>query len=143
MLQCLSSLVVFVTAFFFGVMARRSPKKDWEFIMKGPALLLLIISSALAQTEFSVETAAIAAAEREKHSAEIFRCFMNTGKTGYIGEKCDIKYTPPLEPPGLKPSLKWFRNSFISIFLDIPFELGGIWLGGLFAGRQKSIPKVT
>ena len=50
-LQWISMVVTFAAAFAFGVLAHRSPKRDWEFIKGWPAFALFVISGTVAQME--------------------------------------------------------------------------------------------
>jgi hypothetical protein len=127
-MQWISMAVIFVAAFFFGVMARRSPKKNWDFIKQGPVYALLVMSGVLSQMEASQN-----AAERFRAEYPPPRTVCETviNDMGIAMEKCDlIVERVEIEEPSPYAGLReWGKGMLISMLLDGPIEFLGIALG--------------
>ena len=136
-MECISSFVTFLASVVLGFMARRSPKRDWEFIKSWPGFVLLVISLATSQVEFAASEV-----QRQLGPPPKFVCAWVTDDSGMPVQKCDYVYQKPVpQPPSLAPLLRWLLNLFVSPLLDLPFEFAGIFLGRLVAGRQEAVPK--
>jgi hypothetical protein len=104
-----------------AVLARLSPKRDWEFIKDGPAYVLLGLSvlTALVLPLF---------VPAPDYGTCAFDQYLDHIQTGAVETPCPVTAQLPAVIP-------WV-NSFIRIFIvspvqDIPFELGGVGLGFL------------
>ena len=140
--QWISIVVIFVAAFVFGVLAHRSPKRDWEFIKTVPAIALFVISGALSQMEY-------AKAQRDKLFSGYewqLKCEWKTNDLGMPERECEPIYQQDqrvTEPPPLQSFIDWLVNSLISMFLDVPPEVIGVWLGIMVARKLDRRRQVT
>jgi hypothetical protein len=131
----ISTIVVFVAALVFGYLSRRTPGKDWEFIQSWPAFALLFISMLMGSIEFSQS--------RRWEPGELKgECEWVTNEMGMPERVCQpLTYVGGgfIEPENpLQPLIDWFKNGFISILLDIPPEIIGLFLGGRLAGKKAA-----
>jgi hypothetical protein len=114
----------------------RSPKGNWEFIKNGPAFVLFFIGAVTSQMEFARSQAPVTRPEKfEKVCREVPNEVL-----GIPLQECDFVYTPgtiEFAKPSLSPLLDWFKDGFVSILLDIPVELIGVWLGVTMAKRYR------
>jgi hypothetical protein len=137
-MQCISTLVTFAAACFFGFLARHSPKKDWEFIKGWPAFALFVVSGIMSQTELAQQNLA-----RILPPPASFVCEWVTNTQGLPERKCDWvseeSQVPPPESP-LTFLARWIGGTFLSVLLDIPPELIGVALGMAIARRSGGAP---
>ena len=129
-MQWISTVVTLITSFAFGVLAHRSPKKDWEFIIGWPAIAMLFISACVAQVELNQREAAY-----HYNPIQVPVCQYVFNDQGMLTQKCDPivdqAAAPPL--PALENKLDRFWESLLSVALDIPTTALGVFLGTVAA----------
>ena len=128
-MQWISTVVTLITSFAFGVLAHRSPKKDWEFIIGWPAIAMLFISACVAQVELNQREAAY-----HYNPIQVPVCQYVFNDQGMLTQKCDPivdQVVPPLPAPDRSLDKVW--ESILSVILDIPPTALGVFLGTVAA----------
>jgi hypothetical protein len=126
-MQWISIAVTFLAATIFGILAHRSPKEDWEFIKNWPAIVLLLISAAIANVEYAQKSAEQALADFEincnwKAVTEALPIPIRECK--FMLEQGRYAQVPPPNP-----LVEQFLAIFVSMLQDAPLELIGMKLG--------------
>jgi hypothetical protein len=126
----LSILVTFVAAVIFGILARRSPQNNWDFVRGWPAFVLLIVSGAMSQTELA----------QKQYERNFPRCEFVVTEEGV-----DCKPIPRASNPAddfRADLVDWVKGTFLSILTDTPAEFLGLALGmGSFGLAQRELEK--
>ena len=116
-MEWLSLVVTFFAALIFGIMARRSPKKNWDYIKNWPAVALFIISGTMARVEY--------AQKQYEHNFPRCEFVLIDGKMECIpiaSQSTPAEYA--------KAGMQDMGKSILfSMLLDGPFELIGLTLG--------------
>jgi hypothetical protein len=139
MVQLISTFVGLVAACIFGVMAHRSPKKDWDFIKHWPAAAIMILSLFMFEVEVSQR-------KRLNLSPREFSCewvFIE----GELKQECGWAPAPPPRPFSWTEATvdlrNWFKHLLTSALIDVPVELFGVKLGIAFGRRRFPLPQTA
>lgn len=129
--QWVSLVIVFSAAFTVGVLAHRSPKRDWEFISGWPGALLLALSLMTGAAEMTPRTVV--------DDWGVPRCEWVTGSDGLPKRECTQGQYRSRQVQDLTLG-RFVGQTLVSMALDIPVEAAGGGLGlvaSKSAGRRR------
>ena len=136
-MQWISTIVVFFTALLLGARKQKVQGRGWEFIQTVPGIVLLIIGSTVFQVEYAQKQAAALPKGRMQ-----FVCDETTNAYGLtVKENCEMIYVTEAAPAASDPRkdfVDYVVGLFVSVLLDIPPEIVGLFLGGRLAGKNAA-----